>query len=261
MRKAGSFIWWVLKLGGIPGAVREIFQVLVYLAAYGPALLTASVLTTVLDFAAQMPFLLRLAFFVGVFFCTLAIVGAILAFAIRRSSSSKEGGTPEAQAPASRSTTGGNLTQQSSDWQLWQELKRVESENEQLKATVRESEKLHKEARDWIDTITPFMRRIQLRDYLKVIHRMGSNLQAAQQPDAADMEKWVSLTSAFISRYLDDEAANFFLVGNGDYSFAGRLRRLEDIFDKPVDRGGKVQPDFDPTGALEPYPSKWAHKH
>ena len=75
------------------------------------------------------------------------------------------------------------------------------------------------------------------------------------------MEKWVSLTSAFIRRGLDDETANFFLVHDGDYSFAGRLHRLEQIFDIPVDRGAKLQPDFDPTGALEDYPLEWAHKY
>jgi hypothetical protein len=75
------------------------------------------------------------------------------------------------------------------------------------------------------------------------------------------MEKWVSLASASIRRYLDDETANFFLVHDGDSSFVGRLRRLEEIFDSPVEKGGKLQSHFDIAEALEPYPQEWSNKY
>lgn len=114
LRKIGSFIWWVLRLGGIPGAVREIYQVLVYLAAYGPAFLLASVLTTVLDFAAQMPFLIRLAFFVGVFFCTLAIVGTLLTVVVGHLSTRKESKPNDVASQSHPVDTGSRQAQEAS---------------------------------------------------------------------------------------------------------------------------------------------------
>lgn len=90
---------------------------------------------------------------------------------------------------------------------------------------------------------------------------MGNNLRERQPPDVVAMEKWVSLTSSLIRRYLGDETANFFLVNDGDNSFDGRLRRLEDIFDKPVNSGGKLQSDFDSAEAIEPYPVERANKY
>lgn len=118
---------------------------------------------------------------------------------------------------------------QSSDFQLWQELKRVESENEQLRAALRESEQENERLKDWIDKITPFMQRLHLKWSLEAIGRMGNNLQKRDPPDVAAMERWVSLTSSLIRKYYDDETADFFLVHDDDSSFAGRLHRLQQV--------------------------------
>lgn len=82
LAKIGSVIWWVIRLGGIAGALRDIYQVLAYLVVYGPSLVVAALLST-FDFAEQMDIWIRVAFFVGVFFCALAVIGTILAFVIR----------------------------------------------------------------------------------------------------------------------------------------------------------------------------------
>lgn len=154
-----------------------------------------------------------------------------------------------------------NAAPQSSDYQLWQELKRVESENEQLRTALQQNEQAYQEARNWVSTITPFMHRMQLRFALQAILRYGNNLREMQKPDVAAMEKWVSLTSAAIRKYLGDESANFFLAGDGDTSFDARLQRLEQLFDKPVDEAGELQSEFDLAEIIEPYPSEWNSKY
>lgn len=83
---------------------------------------------------------------------------------------------------------------------------------------------------------------------------MGNNLHEMQPPDVAAMEKWTSLTSALLRKYLGDEIATYFLFHDGDSSFAGRLCRLEETFDRPVEMGGELQSDFDTADAIEPYP-------
>jgi hypothetical protein len=97
LRKTVQFVWWVIRLGGVAGAIRDIYQVVVYLAAYGPSLVAASTLST-LDFAEQMPPLIRLAFFVGVFFCALVASGTAIDLAVSRFS-----GGSQRDAPANRS--------------------------------------------------------------------------------------------------------------------------------------------------------------
>lgn len=153
------------------------------------------------------------------------------------------------------------LTPQSSEYSLWQELKRVETENRQLREALKQYEQHVQKLKDWIDTITPFMHRMQLRWWLQAVWRMGNNLHERQPPDVAAMEKWVSVTSEFIRKFLGDETANFFLVHDGDSSFTGRLHRLEEICDKPVEGGGKLQSDFDLAEAMELFPSEWSNTH
>lgn len=86
---------------------------------------------------------------------------------------------------------------------------------------------------------------------------MGNRLRKREPPDVAAMEKWVSLTSTLIRKYLGDESAGFFLVHDGDNSFDGRLHRLKQVADKPVDFAAKLQADFDLAEALELYPDDW----
>lgn len=154
------------------------------------------------------------------------------------------------------------IASSASDFQLWQELKRVESENEELRAALQQSEQENEELRDWIVKITPFKQRLQLKWTLEAIGRMGNNLQKRDPPDVVATERWVSLTSNLIRRYYDDETADFFLVRDGDNSFAGRLSRLQQVADKAVDFMNYPKPsDFDITEAIEPYPSEWANKY
>jgi hypothetical protein len=149
-----------------------------------------------------------------------------------------------------------DLTPQSSDWSLWQELNRFRSENEQLKGALQQCEQSNGQLRDWIETITPFMHRMQIKFILQAMQRNGHKLHERQPPNVAAMEKWVSLTSAFIRKYLGDETASFFLVQDGDSSFAGRLRRLQQVLDKPVDHAGELQSDFDLDEAMNYFPSE-----
>ena len=90
---------------------------------------------------------------------------------------------------------------------------------EALREALQQGEQANEQLRNWIDTITPFMHRMQLRWYLQAVWRMGNDLHERQPADLAAMEKWVSLASASIRRYLDDETANIFLVHDGDSSF------------------------------------------
>jgi hypothetical protein len=101
------------------------------------------------------------------------------------------------------------------------------------------------------------MHRIQLRITLQTVWRMGYNLSKSERPNAAAMEKWTSLTSALIRKYMGDENADFFLVHDGDSSFTGRMDRLEQLMDKPVDFGVELQADFDLAEALESFPTEW----
>lgn len=217
-----------------------------FMASVGLSGVLGIVSPTILQPILGLPDTLRVALGFCIFLVAFAVILTVLKALLQRHSQGKATQSP---------------TPQSSEYSLWQELKRVETENRQLKETLQQSEQVNGQLRDWIETITPFMHRIQLRFVLQAIWRMGNNLRERQPPDVVAMEKWVSLTSSLIRRYLGDETANFFLVNDGDNSFDGRLRRLEDIFDKPVNSGGKLQSDFDSAEAIEPYPVEWANKY
>ena len=155
----------------------------------------------------ELPAGVRVALGLCIFLVALAVIIAVLKAFLERASQGKA-----AQGPSP----------QSSEYSLWQELKRVESENNQLRTALQENEEL----KDWIGKIEPFKQRLQLKWTLEAIGRMGNNLHKRDSPDVAAMERWVSLTSGLIRKYYDDETANFFLVHDGDSSFVGRLRRL-----------------------------------
>lgn len=189
----------------------------------------------------------RVLFGICIFFLALGVIFAVLKTFLERHSQGKVLQDP---------------LPQSSEYSLLQELKRVESEKEQLRASLQQYEQEVEQLRDWIDKIEPFKRHLQLRFVLRAIHRMGNNLHEAQRPDTAAMEKWMSLTSALIRRTLDDDTANFFLFHDGDSSFAGRLQRLEHIFgNQALEMTIKIPSDFDVAEAIEPYPIEWSNKY
>lgn len=200
---------------------------------------------TILQPILGLPSGLRVALGVCVFLAALAVILASLKTLLERQSRGKGAQDPTPQSP---------------EYSLWRELKRIETENQQLRDALQEGEQVNERLRNWIATITPFMHRMQLRWWLLTVWRMGNDLHEKQPPDVAAMEKWVSLTFAFIEKYLGEETANFFLVHDGDNSFAGRLRRLEEISDKPVEGGGPLQSEFDLAEVIELYPEEWLNR-
>jgi len=240
---------WNSKPVVLVRAAIEIYGIIKTLGAVSVSAVLGALAPAIVELGLNLSTFQKWVIGIGVFFVALALILAGVKAFLER--------PPQSKAATQGSVAERDSTPQSSDFQLWQELKRVEGEKEELRAALEQLEQEAEQMREWIDTLTPFMKRMQLRFILQAIHRWGTNLHTAQQPDVAAMEKWVSLTSALIRRYLDDETANFFLIHDGDKSFAGRLQRLEEIFDKPVDSGGKLQSDFDPAEAIEPYPSEW----
>jgi hypothetical protein len=187
---------------------------------------------------------LRLLLAICIFLMALAVVLAVLKALLERASQSKA-----AQAPAP----------QSSDFQPWQELRRVESENEQLRATLQERER---EINRYKAQGRPLANQMQFRLMLQSVRSMGHNLNSAQPPDVVAIEKWASLTSALIRRALGEEIADFFLVDDGDSSFTGRLNRLEHILLNEADVRVYLRHDFNVDEALtilESYPDEWSN--
>jgi hypothetical protein len=149
-------------------------------------------------------------------------------------------------------------TPQSSDWQLWQELNRLKSENEQLRSDNEQLQTALQKSDRQIAEMKPYRDRVELKWTLEAVWKKGNRLREREPPDVAAMEKWVSLTSALIRKHMSDEAATFFLVHDGDSSLAGRLHRLEQLFNRPIDPLERVDvSDFDRYEALRPYPKEW----
>jgi hypothetical protein len=202
---------------------------------------------TVLQPILELPAGLRVVLGLCIFLAALAVIVTALRAALHRQSRDKD-----TKAIAS----------QSSEYSLWQELKRVEKVNQQLRDALQQSEANNENLRDWISKLEPFMWRLHLKWGLETIGRMGRNLSEKEQPDAVAMERWVSLTSGLIRKHYDDETADFFLVHDGDSSFAGRLARLQEVADKAAAfMDAPKATHFDVAEALEPYPQEWSNKY
>jgi len=234
-------------------SIAELATLIQFLGSVGGATVLAVVVPAILEDLIGLPVGLLILLGVGVFFLALAVILSVVKAVLER----------RAQGKATRqgSVAGQNPAPQSSDWQLWQELNRVKSENDQLRDALQQSEQDNERLRDWNDKIEPFKQHMQLRFVLEAVRRMGDNLHEAREPNVAAMERWVSLTSALLRKNLGDEIANFFLAHDGDTSFTGRLQRLDQISsNQALDMSITVPSDFDVGEAIEPYPIEWTHK-
>lgn len=158
-------VWaWIRNLS-------DIVTLIQFVGSVGLAGFSAILIQESLNLALELSLALRLLLGIFIFFMVLAVALAILKAVLQRHPGEKG----EKQDSAS----------QSSDFQLWQELKCVESENTQLRAALQESEQENEQLRDWIDKIEPFKQRLQLKWTLEAIGRMGNNLPQRQPPDVA----------------------------------------------------------------------------
>lgn len=214
-------------LGDIANAVTLIG----FMASVGVSGVLGIVSPTILQPILGLPAGLRVALGFCIFLVALAAILAGLKAFLQRQSQGKD-----AQ----------NLTPRSSEYSLWQELKRVETENSQLKAALRQGEQESKENKAKIDELMPHKRHADLRVALFNAHFWGSKLLSTEKPDADVLEQeWVSLTSGLIRTTLGDDAANSFVVEDGNTSLNGRLERLERISRDVPGKTTKVPPDFD----------------
>ena len=93
---------------------------------------------TILQPILGLPAGLRVVLGLCIFLSALAVILATLKAILHRASHDKN-----AQDP----------TLQSSEYSLWQELKRVETENQQLRDALQQSEQQNQELRDWIGSL------------------------------------------------------------------------------------------------------------
>jgi hypothetical protein len=86
VRKIISVVGWILRLGGLAGGIRNVYQVILYLASYGFALTVASALSAALNFVSQISQIslwFRVPCFIGVFLLVLAVVGVVIDYGLR----------------------------------------------------------------------------------------------------------------------------------------------------------------------------------